>query len=124
MKNRGFTLIELLAIIVVMGIVGVITAVSLNLTMENTNQKKCDDFVKEIEDAACVYAGLSNQQVVCNRDNCEFKLNLLVTGGLIESEKDACTGNSIDLEETVKVTWDETTGEKKCEYNGVKEYER
>lgn len=126
MKNRkkGFTLIELLLVIAIMGAIGVIATVSLTHTLQNTNQRKCDDFVKEVEDAACVYSGLSNKEIICTRTNCPpISLSILVSEGQITSETDACTGKDIDLTKTVTVTWDDD-GEKKCTYNGVKKYAR
>ncbi len=124
MKNRkkGFTLIELLIVIAVISIIGVMATISLTSTLKNTNQQKCDDFVKELEDAACVYSGLSNKEIVCTRDNCApIKLDILVSEGLITSEVDACTGSDIDLNATVTVSWN-SEGEKTCTYNGVKTY--
>ena len=126
MKNRkkGFTLIELLMVIAIMGVIGVIVTISFSGTLKNTNQRKCDEFVKEVEDAACVYSGLTNKEVICNRNNCEpIRLEILVKEGHIKSEKDACTGQDIDLSETVTISWS-NEGEKICEYNGVKEYAR
>ncbi len=124
MNNKGFTLIELLIVIAILGTLGVIITVNLTKTMESSKQKTCDTFVKEVEDAACVYVGLENKEVICNRSNCApIKLKYLEKEGLLKSESDACTGGDINLEETVTVTWD-SDGEKKCEYNGVRKYER
>lgn len=111
-------------VIAIMGVIGVIATVSLTHTLKNTNQKKCDDFVKEVEDAACVYSGLSNKEIICTRTNCPpIPLEILVKEGHIRSEVDACTGEDIDLTQTVTVSWD-STGEKNCIYNGEKEYAR
>ena len=120
-RKKGFTLIELLIVIVIMGAVGTIAVISLTHTLHSTNQKKCDDFVLEVEEAACVYSGLANKEVVCKRPGCEISLDVLVRNGHIKSEKDACTGVDIDLNKTVTVSWNEF-GEKTCKYNGVKEY--
>ena len=122
MKNRGFTLIELILVVAVLGIVGVIVTISLTGTLQNTRQKECDDFVMEVEEAACVYVNLSNKDVMCTRSHCSpIPLSILVSEGLITSEIDACTNSEIDLDETVSITWS-GEGEKTCTYNGVKEY--
>ena len=124
MKNRGFTLIELLVVIAILATISVIVTVSLSKTFTDTNQKQCDEFVEKIETAACVYTSLSNKKVICERNDCEpIKLRLLVTEGYINEEIDSCTNGAIDLDETISIFWDES-GEKICEYNGVKTYER
>ena len=126
MKNRkkGFTLIELLMVIAIMGVIGVIATISLTNTLKSTSQRKCDEFVLEVEEAACVYSGLSNKKVVCTRNDCDpISLDILVKEGHIKSETDACTGGNIDLTQTVTVSWN-ADGEKTCTYNGVKEYAR
>ena len=124
MKNRGFTLIELLAVIAILGVVGVIVTISFTVGLESTNQKGCDDFVEEVEDAACVYVGLSSKKIECSKEHCDpVSLQLLKEEGLIKSVNDACTGKEIDESQTVSVKWD-TNNEKHCEYNGVKKYER
>jgi len=123
-KKNGFTLIEVLLVVAVMSVIGVIITVNLTSTLNNTHQEDCDNFVNEVEDAACVYVGLYNKEIQCTRSSCDpIKLSLLVREGLIESETDACTGNQINENETVTVSWD-ATGEKKCTYNGVKVYEK
>lgn len=121
-KKNGFTLIELLMVVAVLGLVGVIITVSLTYTLQDLNQKKCDDFVIELEEAACVYTSLSNKEIKCTRDDCNpVPLSILVSEGQIKSETDACTGDDIDLTQTVTISWD-SNGEKKCVYNGVREY--
>ena len=62
-KNRGFTLIELLIVVAILGVIGVIITVSVTGTLNEQNQKSCDAFVQELEDAACVYAELTNKDV-------------------------------------------------------------
>lgn len=126
MKNseKGFTLIELLLVIAIMGIIGVVATISLTHTLQNTKEKKCDDFVRTIETAACIYSSLANKEIVCTRTNCSpISLDTLISEGQITYEKDECTGKDIDLSQTVTITWSDD-GEKKCTYNGVKEYER
>lgn len=124
MNSKGFTLIELIAVLAILGVVGVIVTISFTVGLHTTNQKGCDDFVKELEDAACVYAGLADKKVECNRNNCEpISVQLLVEKGLVKSTKDACTKGEIDVSATVTVSWDQNN-EKHCEYNGVKKYER
>ena len=124
MNNKGFTLIELLVVVVILGMIGTIITVSLTKTLKDTNQDSCDDFVKELEDAACVYVSKSDKVIVCERNNCApIKLDYLIEDGLVDSEIDVCTGREINKEETVSVTWNED-GEKICHYNGERVYAR
>lgn len=116
---------ELLAVIAILAIAGTIITVNLTGTFENINQAHCDEFILEIEEAACVYANLSKKQTICNRNmvECEIPLRELLKEGLIEDETDACTGDELDLDEIVLVSWT-ADGEKICEYQGVNVYER
>ena len=124
MNNKAFALIEIIVVIAILGLMGVVITISLNKTMQTTNQKQCDEFVKKIEDAACTYTSMSKKDVVCNRNKCDpISLNILINEGFIAEETDVCTGKSIDSSKTVTITWD-SNGEKHCTYNGVKTYER
>lgn len=121
MKNKGFTLIELLVVVAIMGVLGVIISVSLTKTLKNSNQMGCDRFVNEIEEAACVYVGLSKNEGKCFGYSCTINVNDLLEEGLIHSEVDACTGNPVE-NLTANVSVSLVNGEKKCTYNGVREY--
>ena len=124
MNNKGFTLIELLAIIVIIGLLGTVATISLTKTHQNINQNSCDEFVKEIEDAAYVYVNKYNKEIVCDYDSCEpIKVEYLINEGLIQNEIDTCTGKEIDKNATVSITWNEE-GEKICHYNGERVYAR
>lgn len=128
MKNKGFTLIELLLVIAILAILGIVITISFNSSLNEQHQKDCDAFVAELEDAACVYAGLIKKDVACDRSSCPpLSVQTLVSSGLVNSEIDACTGNSVESltgnNDTVTVIWNDN-GEKVCTYNGVKVYER
>lgn len=125
MKNKkGFTLIELLVVIAVFAVIGTIVTVSLTSTLEDAKVKECNEFVLDIEEAACVYAGLQSNREKCNRESCPpIRVGTLIADGLLEVTNDMCTGDDINLNETVTVSWNDS-GEKTCEYNGVKTYER
>ena len=124
MNNKGFTLMELLVIIVIIGVLGTVATISLTKTHQNINQNSCNEFVKEIEDATCVYANKYDKELICDNHNCEpIKVKYLIDEGLIQSEIDACTGKEIDKNATVSINWNED-GEKSCHYNGERVYAR
>lgn len=119
-KKNGFTLVEMILVVAIMGSLAVIFTISLNATLNNTNEKKCEEFIKEVEDAACVYASMSDRETVCNRTYCEpIRLELLIKNGLVTSEYNYCADEEINIDDTVSVTWNEY-GEKICTFNGVK----
>lgn len=122
--RNGFTFIELLTVIALIAVVGTIVSINLVSSFNETKERACTNFVKEIEDAACVYIGLANKKITCTRSSCpDFSINYLVEAGLINSEKNMCNNEDLNLNDTVSVSWS-IEGEKKCIYNGVKEYER
>lgn len=123
MKNKnGFTLIELLTVITLLGLIGTIITINLVNSLHETRVTDCERFVSNIEDSACVYASLSSTD--CSRSNCPaISLDVLIQNGYVDEDKlDACTMKEIDKTKTVSVTWN-ADGEKKCTYNGVREYE-
>ena len=115
MKNRGFTLIELLAVIAVMGIAGTIITINLVKTFNDTNDMQCEQFVTEVEEAACVYAGLSTKSKKC-KDGCEITIRELLKEGLLKEQKDKCFNDDLYLDDIVNVYW--IDGEKVCKYQG------
>lgn len=123
-NKKGFTLIELLIVIAILGLLGIIVTINLNKTLNQANQKRCNAFVEELEDAACTYVELKDQEVLCNRENgCDsIKVGVLLRAGLITSEKNACTGEDINEEDTVSITWN--NNEKNCHYEGARVYAR
>ena len=115
---------ELLAVIAIIGLLGTVATISLTKTHQNINQDSCNEFVKEIEDAACVYVNKYDKEIVCDHNSCEpVKVEYLINEGLIQSEIDTCTGKEIDKNATVSITWNEE-GEKNCHYNGERVYAR
>ena len=107
MKNKGFTLIELLAVIVILGIAGTMITISFNTSLHQAKQDECDDFVREIEEAACGFTNLlqtnCNSMARCKAgiNCCSIELRHIVEEGLLKSEKDSCTNGSLDLDSKI-----------------------
>lgn len=137
MNNKGFTLIELLAVVAILGLVGVVVTISLSSSLSKLDKDKCNNFIEEIEDGACVLANIvvsrSNcigpqcpEKLIdheCTRSNCTLKLDDLIKNGYIdrdydpcykESEKKALNGNA-----DITVEW-APNGEMKCTYKGYR----
>ena len=112
MNKNGFTLIEIIAVVAIIGLLGTVVTVSLINTYKNTSDEKCNDFIKEIEDAACVYTSTHD---ICEDDECQVSLQELNDNGLLTQEVDACNNAEINLSDIVKVSWDDN-GNKKCSY--------
>ena len=132
MNNKGFTLVELLAVIAIMAVIGIVFTVNYTKSIEKANQKECDMFVKELEDAACVYAGLSparqdpSNRCAIGMGSCTLSVTFLNEQGLIKSEIDSCTGASVEslngVNDYVDVRW--SSGNKTCEFKGTRVYEK
>ncbi len=119
MKNRGFTLLELIVVIGLLSLIGTIVIINVRGSYDDTNQKFCNSFVDEIEDAACIYVVTHE----CKKSNCVVRVSDLISEGLIKSDKDPCRKNAaVDGTKTVTVTWN-SDGLKTCTYNGTRTYE-
>ena len=88
MNKKGFTLIELLAVIVVIGIVGIIVVPSALNIADKSKEASYQILVKNIVTAAenyyqeCEYGGLSDEKYknYCKKDN----EKIITIGGLAE----------------------------------------
>lgn len=114
MNNKGFTLIELISVLAILGLVGTVFTISLNYTLKKNQQNECNNFIKEVEESACAYAG-----VHCTKNNCDsVTLGTLIKYGYITKEVNACNNNPIESEDIVTITWN-INGEKICKYDVV-----
>ena len=101
MNNKGFTLIELLVVITLLGVLGIIVTVSLNNTLKNTEEEKCENYIKEVEEAACVYVELSRKEMPCLRPaGCTVPVSLLYEDGMIEENYNECEKKEIDFKDS------------------------
>ena len=117
---------ELLVVIAIIGIMGTIVTINLTKSFRDAKERGCAEFIKRVEEGTCVYASLSNKTVVCTRDDCEpIPLQAVISAGFVKEEFNACTERPIEeyYDTTITVTWS-PKGQKECNYNGQKEYER
>ncbi len=112
MNNKGFTLIEILVVIALVAALGVLVTINISSMLNSEDNDKCHNFVKEVEEAACVYVGLNQSKCL---GGCTITLGDLISDGFIGTEINSCTNKEIDKNEEVKVTIS-GDGEKKCTY--------
>lgn len=63
MKRKGFTLVELLAVIVILGIIGVIVFPTITKTMRNSKQKAYEEQINEIVRNAKIWGGKHTEEL-------------------------------------------------------------
>ena len=121
MKNRnGFTLVELLVTIALIGTLSVVVGVSVGNLITNQKYRSYDDFVQDLEEAACVFVQNDNRtSELCQAYNslCQVKLADLIKNGLIKKTmENPMTEKSVE-EDTlsyVQVTYSD--GERFCHF--------
>ena len=113
MKNKGFTLIELIVTIAIMALIGVVISTNMLGLFSNEEDKKYEEFLSQIEEAACIYvetAWSDSTRTNCrSTNNCTVTINQLILKGYISDDlKDPSTGlmvtNNPD-EYKVTVSW-------------------
>lgn len=118
MNKKGYTLVELIAVIAIIAILATILIMNFDGVI-NKNKQKSDNFFKEeVEKAACVYIDLKSHKTIKDAcypsKNCSITANDLITDGLISDElKDPVTGNKINKNLVINITWD-LEGTKTC----------
>ena len=123
MNNKGFTLIELIAAISIMIIISIVVTVNLNKTVKNKDDKRYQDFIRQVNDAACVYIDLYEKKSVKDScyPNCTVSVGTLISEGLIpDNLKNPKTDEVIDSSLNVSVTWSTVNGQlgvKTCNLN-------
>lgn len=117
MRNKhGFTLIELLVTISIMVMVGLVIVTNMSGILSKNEDEDYEAFIKKIEDSACMYIELKGDKKGCRSTNgCSIPLSDLIKNGYIEENlKDPSTGNMIDKNETVSISWPDNV--KTCKF--------
>ena len=113
MENKGFTLIELIVTIAIMALIGVVISTNMLGLFSNEEDKKYEEFISQIEDAACIYVETvwsDSTRTNCRAtNNCTVTINQLIQKGYISDDlKDPSTGllvTSNQNEYKVTVSW-------------------
>lgn len=119
-KNNGFTLVELIVTIALLATLSVVVGLSVSNMFNNQTDKQYEDYKKDLENAACVYAEHNDlNATVCatNNEACTIKFSALISAGLISKNlTNPNTGKKVaeDTNSFVKIRW--LDKEKKCEY--------
>lgn len=111
MNKKGFTLIEILAVIVLLGIVGVIAYTSINSLVGNTKNNMLKSKINMIETAAIEYGETIKNDIVNStkkygENSCEvYKVSELVDKNYIDKENNQnCVSTSFSDEYTIDYT--------------------
>lgn len=122
MKDKnGFTLIELIITIGLMVLVGALVANNLTSLFSRQEDASVNDFITELEEAACVYIDLSDPTIkakkqTCKTSGCTVTLGVLIQNGLLDENRvNPMTKQKISGSDIVTITY--PNGEKTCTYN-------
>ena len=112
MKNKGFTLVELIITITLIAIISVTIGVSMSGMLSRQEDNKLEEYITDIEEAACTYAELHD-----NSSNDTVKIDTLIQEGYLSTElthpinEDSITNYAND---EVEIVWED--GKRSCNY--------
>lgn len=112
MKNRGFTLVELIITIALIAIISVTIGVSMSGLLSRQDERQLEEYISDIENAACVYAELNN--IVTNST---VSIGTLISEGLLSTDLTNPQDNLSVSEyssDTVSIVW--SNGRRTCNY--------
>lgn len=111
-SKNGFTLIELIAAIAILAILSTLIVIGLDNMIDSKDSKVCNEYKKQVENAACVYVDSSAYSLNkdrCKSTSCSITIDELISAGLLSDDKDLpCDRNYTH----VIVTWHD--GVKTC----------
>lgn len=123
MNNKGFTLTELLITLALLSVLGIIVANNI-VGISNKEDRKAElNFIEKVENAACVYADLSDSDIMCQTGNCLVEFKTLIENGLLDGELVyPNTNKTIDNKDKVQITHN-FSNIKECIYNFNNDYD-
>lgn len=94
--KKGFTLIELVAVVIVLGVIGIIVFPVVNSTIKNGKQKSYDAQVELIIEASKKW-GVKNAELLPDGDNeTKVYVNTMIQDGLLKNVSKEGLINPID----------------------------
>ncbi|MGM0844076.1 MAG: type II secretion system protein [Bacillota bacterium] len=96
MNQKGLTLVELLAVIVILGVIGTIAALSIGQIIEKSKHQAFIANAHTIKDAASLYA---KESLLHDNELTEITYETLYKNNMIEKIRDPFTKNLLDPED-------------------------
>ncbi|MBO4245185.1 MAG: hypothetical protein J5892_00385 [Bacilli bacterium] len=116
MKKNGFTIAELLVTLGLIAIMGLIIVNNVVALSNRQDEKEYEEFKSRVEKAACVYAGLDENNAECGNKTCIVSVGTLISEGLIEDYVvNPKTQTEVDTSVNVYVKYE--NGKRTCYYS-------
>ncbi|MBQ9181683.1 MAG: type II secretion system protein [Bacilli bacterium] len=100
-KRAGFTLIELLGVLVVIGLIGIVSFVTISNTVKRTSDKDYENFKENLYLSTETYIETNNVEI--NSEEVISTQTLISEGFIKDNIKNPKTNKSI-LNDSIKVT--------------------
>ena len=109
MNKKGFTLVEILVSIGLLALLGSVIAISLNRVFKDNNIKNYNEYVEKIKSSAMLYVN-NTVDIINDLNDSSFKIitigNLIDNGYLKDNIINPDTGETVDKNEKIKVSYD------------------
>ena len=109
MNKKGFTLVEILVSIGLLALSGSVIAISLNRVFKDNNIKNYNEYVEKIKSSAMLYVN-NTVDIINDLNDSSFKIitigNLIDNGYLKDNIINPDTGETVDKNEKIKVSYD------------------
>lgn len=120
MNKNGFTIVELIAVVAIMIVISIIVTVNLTNLSRKSDDKRYNEFKRQVQDAACVYIDLTSHRAEknsCYSSGCTVTVQNIINEGLISKDLvNPKTDEVVDPTLTVSISWS-TAGVKTCTLN-------
>ena len=100
-KSTGFTLIELLGVLVVIGLIGIVSFVTISNTVKRTSDKDYENFKENLYLSTETYIETNNVEI--NSEEV-ISIQTLISEGFIKDNIKNPKTNKNELNDSIKVT--------------------